>query len=111
MKKKQNKTELATTNAKLYEDSKIAELYVKKTAPLIDKIIMKKRNPIPIVHCAILGQVHDEELSNFHTIENEIARTVAFDLLPSSSWRYSLMSVTFRFYYLLTIINSILINS
>ena len=63
MKKKQNKTELATTNAKLYEDSKIAELYVKKTAPLIDKIIMKKRNPIPIVHCAILGQVHDEELS------------------------------------------------
>ena len=33
-------------------------------APLIDKIRMKKCNLIPIVHCAILGQVHDEELSN-----------------------------------------------
>ena len=51
---KQNKqTELATTNEKLYENCEIVELYEKKTAPLIDKIRMKKRNPIPIVHCAI----------------------------------------------------------
>ena len=77
-KTKQNKqTELATTNEKLYENCKIVELYEKKTAPLIDKIRMK-RNPIPIVHCAIFGQVHDEELSNCHTIENQIARTVAW---------------------------------
>ena len=24
---------------------------------------MRKRNPIPIVHCAIFGQIHDEELN------------------------------------------------
>ena len=78
-KTKQNKqTELATTNEKLYENCKIVELYEKKTAPLIDKIRMKKCNPIPVVHCAIFGQVHDEELSNCHTIENQIARTVAW---------------------------------
>ena len=57
--------------------TKIVELYEKKTAPLIDKIRMKKCKPIPIVHSAIFGQVHDEELSNCHTIENQIARTVA----------------------------------
>ena len=51
--------------------TKIVELYEKKTAPLIGKIRMKC-NPIPIVHCAIFGQVHDEELSNCHTIENQI---------------------------------------
>ena len=81
-KTKQNKTnkqtELTTTNEKLYENCKIVELYEKKTAPLIEKIRMKKRNPIPIVHFAIFGQVHDEELSNCHTIENQIARTVAW---------------------------------
>ena len=71
-------TELATTNEKLYENCKIAELYEKKTSPLIDIIRMKKCNPIPILHCAIFGQVHDEELSNCHTIENQIARTVAW---------------------------------
>ena len=69
--------ELTTTNEKLHENCKIVELYEKKTAPLIDKTRMKKRNPIPIVHCAIFGQVHDKELSNCHTIENQIARTVA----------------------------------
>ena len=82
VKTKQNKTnkqtELATANEKLYENCKIVELYEKKTAPLIEKIRMKKRNPIPIVHFAIFGQVHDEELSNCHTIENQIARTVAW---------------------------------
>ena len=80
-KTKQNKTnkqtELTTTNEKLYENCKIVELYEKKKAPLIEKIRMKKRNPIPIVYCAIFGQVHDEELPNCHTIENQIARTVA----------------------------------
>ena len=79
MKKKTKKqTELATTNGKLDENCKIVELYEKKTAPLIDKIRMKKRNPIAIVHCAIFRQVHDEELSNCHTIKNQIARTVAW---------------------------------
>ena len=34
------------TNEKLYENCKIVKLYEKKTAPLIDKIRMKKRNPI-----------------------------------------------------------------
>ena len=85
-KTKQNKTnkqtnkqtELSTTNEKLCENCKIVELYEKKTAPLIEEIRMKKRNPIPIVHFAIFGQVHDEELSNCHTIENQIARTVAW---------------------------------
>ena len=75
-KTKQNKTnkqtnkqtELSTTNEKLCENCKIVELYEKKTAPLIEEIRMKKRNPIPIVHCAIFGQVHDEELSNCHAI-------------------------------------------
>ena len=52
--------------------AKNVELYEKKTALLTDKIRMKRRNPIPIVHCAIFGQVHDEELSNCHTIENQI---------------------------------------
>ena len=76
---KQNKqTELATTNEKFYENCEIVELYEKKTAPLIDKIRMKKRNPIPIVHCAVFGQVHDKDLSNCHTIENQIARTFAW---------------------------------
>ena len=75
--KKTNK-ELTTTNEKLPENCKIVELYEKKTAPLIDKTRMKKRNPIPIVHCAIFGQIHGEELSNCHTIENQIARTVAW---------------------------------
>ena len=70
--------ELTTTNEKLHENCKIVELYEKKTAPLIDKTRMKKRNPIPIVHCAIFGQIHGEELSNCHTIENQIARTVAW---------------------------------
>ena len=78
MKKTTKQTALATTNEKLYENCKIVELYEKKTAPLIEKIRMKKRNPIPIVHFAIFGQVHDEELSNCHTIENQIARTVAW---------------------------------
>ena len=78
MRKTTKQTELATTNEKLYENCKIVELYEKKTAPLIEKIRMKKRNPIPIVHFAIFGQVHDEELSNCHTIENQIARTVAW---------------------------------
>ena len=78
-KAKQNKqTELATTNEKLYENCKIVELYEKKTAPLIDKIRMKKHNLIAIMHCVIFRQVHDEELSNCHTIENQIARTVAW---------------------------------
>ena len=78
-KNKTNKqTELATTNEKLYENCKIVELHEKKTAPLIDKIRMKKHNLIPIVHCAIFGQVHDKELSNCHTIENPIARTVVW---------------------------------
>ena len=70
--------ELTTTNEKLHENCKIIELYETKTAPLIDKTRMKKRNPIPIVHCAIFGQIHGEELSNCHTIENQIARTVAW---------------------------------
>ena len=91
MKKKRNKKqktnkqkqtskqkELTTTNEKLHENCKIVELYEKKTAPLIDKTRMKKRNPIPIVHCAIFGQIHGEELSNCHTIESQIARTVAW---------------------------------
>ena len=78
-KKQTNKQkELTTTNEKLHENCKIVELYEKKTAPLIDKTRMKKRNPIPIVHCAIFGQIHGEELSNCHTIENQIARTVAW---------------------------------
>ena len=77
--KKTNKqTDLATTNEKLYENFKIVELYEKKTAPLIDKIRMKKCNPIPTVLCALFGQVHDEELSNCHKIENHISRTVAW---------------------------------
>ena len=70
--------QLTTTNEKLHENCKIVELHEKKTAPLIDKTRMKKRNPIPIVHCAIFGQIHGEELSNCHTIENQIARTVAW---------------------------------
>ena len=78
MKKTTKQTELATTNEKLYENCKIVELYEKKTAPLIDKIRMKKRNPIPIVHCAIFRQVHGKEFSNCHTIEKQIARTVAW---------------------------------
>ena len=69
--------ELTTTNEKLHENCKILELYEEKAAPLIDKTRMKKRNPIPIVHCAIFGQIRGEELSNCHTIENQIARTVA----------------------------------
>ena len=78
-KKQTNKQkELTTTNEKLHENCKIVELYEKKAAPLIDKTRMKKRNPIPIVHCAIFGQIHGEELSNCHTIENQIARTVAW---------------------------------
>ena len=78
-KKQTNKQkELTTTNEKLHENCKIVELYEKKTAPLIDKTRMKKRNPIPIVHCAIFGQIHGEELSNCHTIENQIARTVVW---------------------------------
>ena len=39
---------------------------------------MKKCNPIPTVLCALFGQVHDEELSNCHKIENHISRTVAW---------------------------------
>ena len=70
--------ELTTTNEKLHENCKILELYEEKAAPLIDKTRMKKRNPIPIVHCAIFGQIHGEELSNCHTIESQIARTVAW---------------------------------
>ena len=78
-KKQTNKQkELTTTNEKLHENCKILELYEEKAAPLIDKTRMKKRNPIPIVHCAIFGQIHGEELSNCHTIENQIARTVAW---------------------------------
>ena len=69
--KTNKQTKLATTNEKLYENCKIVEFYEKKTVPLIDKMRMKKRNPIPIVHCAIFGQVHDEELSNCHTIRNQ----------------------------------------
>ena len=75
MKKKKRKTnkqtELATANEKLNENCKIVELYEKKTALLIDQIRMKKRNPIPIVHCGIFGQVHDEELSNCHNRESD----------------------------------------
>ena len=70
--------ELTTTNEKLHENCRIVELYEKQTAPLIDKTRMKKHNPIPIVHCAIFGQFHGEELSNCHTIANQIARTVAW---------------------------------
>ena len=76
---KQNKqTELATTNEKLYENCKIVELYEKKTGPLIDKTRIKKRNLIPIMHCAIFRQVHDEELPICHSIENLITTTVAW---------------------------------
>ena len=42
--------ELTTTDEKLHENCKILELYEEKTAPLIDKTKMRKRNPIPIVH-------------------------------------------------------------
>ena len=45
--KKQNKTELATTNAKLYEDCKIAELYEKKTAP-------KLLGPLRLIYFQVL---------------------------------------------------------
>ena len=77
--KKTNKQkQLTTTNEKLHENCKIVEVYEKKTAPLIDKTRMKKRNPIPIVHSAIFGQIHGEKLSNCHTIENQIARTGAW---------------------------------
>ena len=76
--KKQTNKELTTTNEQLRQNCKIVELYEKKTAPLIDKTRMKKRNPIPIVHCAIFGKIHGEELSNCNTIENQIARTVAW---------------------------------
>ena len=78
-KQKTNKQkELTTTNEKLHENCKILELYEEKAAPLIDKTRMKKRNPIPIMHSAIFGQIHGEELSNCHTIESQIARTVAW---------------------------------
>ena len=80
MKKKQpnKQTEFATTNEKLFENCKMVGLYQKKTVPVIGKIRTKKCNPIPIVHCLIFRQVHDEELSNCHTVENQIARTVAW---------------------------------
>ena len=66
--------ELTTTNEKLHENCRI----VQKTDSTIDKTRMKKRNPIPIVHCAILREIHGKELSNCHTIKNQIARTVAW---------------------------------